>query len=200
MSTTATASSLSLRSLSPATTAGASGTVASGTQQAESARSLAVMLLAAVVAAMVVLADRLINTWADGHLLLAWVFLWVVVFAGMALFAGTARTIAARTLVSLDGWSQAVAEARADARLWKIALSDPRLMQELELAVSRNSVEAESASTSVAAAPAEDFSDALAPLGMSDDTATTGKSASGWGGFFDRLAQQRSRNMHLYYV
>jgi hypothetical protein len=196
MSTTATASSLSLRSLSPATTAGASGTLASGTQQAESARSLAVMLLAAVVAAMVVLADRLINTWADGHLLLAWVFLWVVVFAGMALFAGTARTIAARTLVSLDGWSQAVAEARADARLWKIALSDPRLMQELELAVSRNSVEAE-VSTPRAAASAEDFSDALAPLGMSDDT---GKSASGWGGFIDRLAQQRSRNMHLYYV
>ena len=76
---------------------------------------------------------------------------------------------------------------------------DPRLMQELELAVSRNSVEAE-VSTPRAAATAEDFSDALAPLGMSDDTAMASKNASGWGGFIDRLAQQRSRNMHLYYV
>ena len=38
-------------------------------------RGLSGLFLAAVVAGMVVLADQLINTWADGHLMLAWVLL-----------------------------------------------------------------------------------------------------------------------------
>ena len=75
----------------------------------ERTRGLAGMLLAAAVAALVVVADQLVSTWADGHLFLAWVALWVVVFAGMALFASTARTIAQRTVRSLDGWSQTIA-------------------------------------------------------------------------------------------
>ena len=85
-------------------------------RRTESARGLTAMLLAAVVAAMVVVADRLISTWADGHLFLAWVFLWVVIFAGSALFAGTARRLAHSTMRSLDGWSQTLAQARAEAR------------------------------------------------------------------------------------
>ena len=36
-------------------------------------RSLSAMLLAAMVAALVVVADQLVETWADGHLLAAWV-------------------------------------------------------------------------------------------------------------------------------
>jgi hypothetical protein len=155
------------------------------------------MLLAAVVAAMVVLADRLINTWADGHLFLAWVALWVVVFAGMALFAGTARNVAQRTVRSLDGWSQSVAQARADARLWNSAQSDPRLMQELQQALVRSRAEADE----LVAASESDFSDALAPLGMSTEVAApTTARGSAWSGFIERLSEQRSRNMHLYYI
>src|SRR5690554_3661834 len=63
------------------------GGVPSAPQRRSGARGLAALLLAAVVASLVVIADRLISTWADGHLLLAWVVLWAVVFAGMALFA-----------------------------------------------------------------------------------------------------------------
>lgn len=109
----------------------------------DSARGLSVMLLAAVVAAMVVVADRLISTWADGQLFLAWVFLWVVVFAGMALFADTARSLARRAVVSLDGWSQALAEARAETRLWEMARMDHRLMNELVAARARAADESE---------------------------------------------------------
>jgi hypothetical protein len=101
------------------------------------ARGLSFMLLAAVVAAMVVLADRLISTWADGHLLLAWVLLWVVVFAGMALFADSARALARRTMASLDAWSRSLAQKRAEERLWDIARADPRVMAELVSARSR---------------------------------------------------------------
>jgi len=199
MSTTAPTPVLNLRPLRA--TASVNAGAAPSASQTESARSLAVLLLAAVVAAMVVLADRLINTWADGHLFLAWVALWVVVFAGMALFAGTARSIAQRTVRSLDGWSETIAQARADARLWSIAQSDPRLMQELQQAVVRERAEAEEAVAVNTSASANDFSDALAPLGMSNEvvaSSTTRRSA--WAGFIDRLAEQRSRNIHLYYI
>ncbi len=198
MSTIAPTTALNLRPLRANASAHAAGAATPGTSQTESARSLAVLLLAAVVAAMVVLADRLINTWADGHLFLAWVSLWVVVFAGMAVFAGTARSIAQRTVRSLDGWSQTIAQARADARLWSIAQTDPRLMQELQQAVVRERAEAEE---SVSSFGRNDFSDALAPLGMSSEVAAPSSTrGSAWAGFFDRLAEQRSRNIHTYYI
>ena len=73
----------------------------------------------------------MIGTWADGHLFLGWVALWVVIFAGSALFAGTARRLAKGTLRSLDSWSRSLAEARAEARLWDLARTDPRLKAEL---------------------------------------------------------------------
>jgi hypothetical protein len=199
MSTIAPNPALTLRPLRATPSVNAMGAATPHTKQTESARGLALMLLAAVVAAMVVLADRLINTWADGHLFLAWVALWVVVFAGMALFASTARTIAQRTVRSLDGWSQTIARARADARLWNIAQSDPRLMQELQQALMRDRAEADE---SVAGATSSSgFSEALAPLGMSNEVAApTTVRGSAWSGFIERLSEQRSRNIHLYYI
>lgn len=137
-------------------------------RQFDGARGLAAMLLAAAVAALVVLADRLISTWADGHLFLAWVFLWVVVFAGIALFGGTARTLARRTLRSLDGWSQALAEARAEARLWEMAKQDPRLRNELIQARMREANAADEAAAAATPVQVEQaaYSAALAPMGM----------------------------------
>lgn len=190
MSTLANPSPLSLRAGS--VTVSGSSAAAPAARPAESARGLSILLLAAMVAALVVLADRLISTWADGHLLLAWVFLWVVVFVGMALLADTARNLAARTLRSLDGWSEALAQARADARLWSIAQNDPRLMQELQMAVTRGRAEVE--------ASEQDYTAALAPLGMTPDVVTPKASSNGWATYIDRLAEQRSRNVHLYYI
>jgi hypothetical protein len=152
----------------------------------DGARGLAAMLLAAVVAAIVVVADRLISTWADGHLFLAWVFLWVVIFAGSALFAGTARRLAHSTMRSLDGWSQTLAQARAEARLWDLAQNDPRLMADLTQARLR------------ALEDHNDFSDALAPMGL--DTAVTPVKVAGWDAFIERMAISRTRNMHLHYI
>lgn len=133
----------------------------------DGSRSLATMLLAAAVAALVVLADQMIGTWADGHLFLGWVALWVVIFAGSALFAGTARRLAQATLRSLDSWSRSLAEARAEARLWDLARTDPRLKAELMQARAREADLAEELSP----APASDYSDALAPLGLESGVA-----------------------------
>lgn len=103
----------------------------------DGAKGLAAMLLAAIVAAMVVVADQLVENWADGHLLVVWVALWAVAFAALALFAGMARQLAARLLAALDAWSGAIAQARADARLWAAAKADPRVMADLQVAITR---------------------------------------------------------------
>lgn len=135
------------------------------TSRFDGSRSLATMLLAAAVAALVVLADQMIGSWADGHLFLGWVALWVVIFAGSALFAGTARRMAKATLRSLDSWSRSLAEARAEARLWDLARTDPRLKAELMQARAREAELAEELNPSPVVAK-NDYADALAPMGL----------------------------------
>ena len=107
-------------------------------QRFDSTKGLSVMLLAAMVSALVVVADQLIDTWADGHLLAAWVALWLIGFAALALFAAPARSLAASAVGALNAWSESVAIARADARLWKIAQADPRVMADLNAAIARS--------------------------------------------------------------
>lgn len=106
----------------------------------DSTKGLSTMLLAAVVSALVVAADQLVDTWAEGHLLAAWVAVWAVGFAAIALFAGSARRTAVRVVASLDAWSLRQARARADQRLWATALSDPRIMADLQVAMGRREV------------------------------------------------------------
>ncbi|MDO9197809.1 hypothetical protein [Rhodoferax sp.] len=104
----------------------------------DSTRGLSAMLLAAMVSSLVVVADQLIETWADGHLMVAWVALWLVGFAALAIFAGAARKLAVTFVGAMDAWSARVARARADERLWVIARTDPRVMADLTAAMSRN--------------------------------------------------------------
>jgi len=156
-------------------------------------RGLAALMLAALVAALVLVADHLISTWAYDHLLMAWVAMWVVIFAGLALFAGTARRLASHAQTALDGWSRTLAEARAEARLWDMARSDPRLMGELVQARMRET-DAEQTLGAVG-----DFSEALAPLGM-DVKGPEAPPLGGWDRFVERLGEQRRRNLDLYYI
>lgn len=100
-------------------------------------RGLATLLLSAMVAAIIVVADQVMDSVTEGHLLVLWVALWVVAFAALALFAGTARNVAARLKTGLDSWSRSLAEARADQRLWAIAKTDARVMADLQAAMLR---------------------------------------------------------------
>ncbi|MEO7128653.1 MAG: hypothetical protein ABI040_07285 [Rhodoferax sp.] len=106
-------------------------------------KGLAAMLLAAVVAALMVVANQMVDNWSDGHLLAAWVLMWAIGFAALALCAGTARRLAARAIARLDAWSLSVARARADARFLEGARNDPRVMAELRAALSRQEVDAD---------------------------------------------------------
>lgn len=102
------------------------------------AHGLAALMLAAGLATLVVLADQLIGTWADGHLFLGWVALWLVVLVGTPLLAAPARGLAASALRSAHGWSRALHEARAEMRLWQTARADHRVMDELMQARQRD--------------------------------------------------------------
>ncbi len=103
-----------------------------------STNSLSAMLLAAMVSALVVVADQLMDTWAEGHLMLAWIALWVVGFTAVAVFAGAARKLASTVVMALDAWSVRAAQRRADERLWSSAKADPRIMADLNAAMSRS--------------------------------------------------------------
>ncbi len=100
-------------------------------------RGLAALLLSAIAAAVMVVAYQVMDSVAEGHLLIMWIGLWAVAFAALALFAGTARNLAARVLAGLDAWASSIAQGRADMRMWEAARTDPRVMADLRVAISR---------------------------------------------------------------
>jgi len=105
-------------------------------------RTLAGILLAAIITAFVMAADQMMDTWAESHLLAAWVALWAVVFAALGLFTGASKSLAAQMKQGLDRWSASMAQSRADGRMWAIAQKDARLMSELQSAMLRSDEEA----------------------------------------------------------
>lgn len=115
------------------------------------ARGLATLLLSAFTAAVMVVAYEVMDSVAEGHLLVMWLALWVIAFAVLAIFADSARQLAARLKNSLDAWSRSVAQSRADERLWFMAQKDPRLMADLQAAVMREEVRLEAEKASDAA-------------------------------------------------
>lgn len=103
-----------------------------------SSRGLSSMLLAAMVSALLVVADQVVDTWADGHLLVAWVLMWVIGFAALALLATPSRALVKQALNAVNHWLVASARSRADARLWALATKDHRVMADLSAAQTRS--------------------------------------------------------------
>jgi hypothetical protein len=104
----------------------------------DSAKTLATLLSAAVVAALVVVADRLIDTWADGHLLATWVIMWAVAFAALGFFAPMAKQGVRGLLEAYDDWAERSKNAHAEEAFWQSALNDPRVMAEYQAAKLRS--------------------------------------------------------------
>ena len=104
----------------------------------DSTKGLAAMLLAALVAALIVVADQLVSVWADGYLLASWVTLWAIAFAALALMAPTAHRLAASLSTAWKERAIRVANEHFDAQYWASAKSDPRIMAELQAAISRS--------------------------------------------------------------
>jgi hypothetical protein len=109
-----------------------------GSQNPDGARATATLLLAAIVAALVVVANQVIDTWTEGHLLAAWIVMWTVAFAALALFATPARKIAVALRSGLAAWGEARRQSAADEQLWKVALTDARVMADISRAMSQS--------------------------------------------------------------
>ena len=147
------------------------------------------MLLAAAVSTLVLLAEQIGGAWTDGDLFMGWVVMWVVVFASLALLAGTARDLAGRLMAGLDGWSRSVARSRADARMWRIAQADPRVMADLMHTLQRDD--------------GAGFEAALAPMGLettSTAVASPTPTVSAWERFAERMIESRANRPYLHYV
>ena len=104
-----------------------------------SSKTLANLLLAAGVAALVVGVDQMIDSWAESHVVAAWLALWAVAVLAIWVLRGLTRCLAQNLMTGLDAWSAHVARRRADERLWSMAQSDPSLMSELQVAMDRAS-------------------------------------------------------------
>jgi hypothetical protein len=104
---------------------------------ATSTKTLATFLLAAGVAGLVVMADQLIDDWAETHVIASWLALWAVAVLAIGALRGVSRLFAQKMMGALDGWSASVARRRSDERLWAMAQSDERLMQDLQTAMDR---------------------------------------------------------------
>ncbi|MDP3619131.1 MAG: hypothetical protein Q8R63_04995 [Ramlibacter sp.] len=101
----------------------------------DSARANASMLLAAIVAALLVAANQVVDTWTEGHLLAAWIVMWTVAFAALALLAGPAQRAALSMRSGFAGFRAARKQAAEDQKLWDVALTDARVMADISRAM-----------------------------------------------------------------
>jgi hypothetical protein len=101
----------------------------------DGARGAASLMLAAVVAALVVVANQVIDTWGDGHLMAAWMLLWAVAFMAIALFATPARRASVVLRNGYKAWVESRRQAAEDQRTWNAALQDARMMADLSRAM-----------------------------------------------------------------
>ena len=115
-------------------------------------RHLLALLLIAVVAVALVVADTLVSNWNEGRLLAAWMVFCGALFAAVALYADVIRGAALRVVERVRGIAARQAAARADARFLATAQNDPRVMQELQAAMSRRNSEEDVASRATPAA------------------------------------------------
>ena len=98
------------------------------------AKGLVAILVAGADSALVVVADQIISTWTDGRLLMAWVVLWSLVFAALALFAEATCGWSASLVAAVEARSLAAQQRIADERVWAVAQSDPRFMADIQAA------------------------------------------------------------------
>jgi hypothetical protein len=106
----------------------------------DATRAGASLLLAAIVAALVVVANQVIDTWTEGHLLAAWIVMWAVAFAALAMFAAPAKQAAKALRAGIQRWAAARKQAAEDQKLWNLALTDARVMADISRAMSADAV------------------------------------------------------------
>ena len=101
----------------------------------DGARANASLLLAAIVAALLVAANQVVDSWTEGHLLAAWIVMWVVAFAALALLTTPVKTATLSLRAGLTRRKAARRQAADDDRFWQVALTDARVMADISRAM-----------------------------------------------------------------
>ncbi|CAM3835020.1 hypothetical protein [Paracidovorax anthurii] len=113
----------------------AAATLKSVASRFDLSRGASSLLLAAVVAAVLVVANQVLDTWGEGHLLAAWMVLWLIAFAALALLASPVRRTAAMLRAGFRAWKEARRREAEDEKTWNAALHDARIMADLSRAM-----------------------------------------------------------------
>ncbi|MBC7469461.1 MAG: hypothetical protein H7322_09055 [Ramlibacter sp.] len=101
-----------------------------------SPRGVATLLLAAIVSALLVVANQVVDSRSEGHLLLAWITMWTIAFAALALAARPVRSAVNRARVALREAAIRHRAAVQDEAMWRLALTDARVMADISRAMS----------------------------------------------------------------
>ena len=96
-------------------------------------RAGALLVLAVIVAAVLAVAN-VVETWTEGHLMAAWVVMWTVAFGALALYALPLRRAWTAVRQWLGHRAALRRQAAEDEKLWRIALTDERVMADLSRA------------------------------------------------------------------
>ncbi len=83
---------------------------------------------------------QVVDTWTEGHLLMAWIVMWTIAFAALALLAAPARNAGSVLRTSLRVWSDRRKAAVQDQKLWELGLSDARVMADISRAMTRDTM------------------------------------------------------------
>lgn len=97
----------------------------------EGSHGAASLLCAALVSALLVVLQQVINTWSNGHLLAAWMLLWLVAFVGMVLLAVPTGRALQTLRAGHKAWEESRRQDAEDERAQAAALQDARLMASL---------------------------------------------------------------------
>lgn len=116
------------------------GNIQQAARSFDATRAGASLLLAAIVAALMVVANQVIDTWTEGHLLAAWIVMWLVAFAAIALFAAPAKRAAKALRAGMQRWAAARRQAAEDQKLWDLAMTDARVMADISRAMSASAL------------------------------------------------------------
>lgn len=101
---------------------------------AEKPQSMSVVLMAAAIGALLVVAQQVIEAWTQGHAFVTWVALWAVAAGALVFMARPVQWFAR----GLARWVESVRISRMEAQMWEMARHDPRVMEEVRMAMSRD--------------------------------------------------------------
>lgn len=105
---------------------------------ATSTRGLTTLILSTAVSGLILVADQSMDTWAEDHLFAAWVALWTLLFATLAVFAPVIKRTLDQASREWTTWRGRIAAADSEAAFLASAYNDPRVMEELRAAILRH--------------------------------------------------------------